>query len=43
MIWQLYSNSKEIWKPKCWEETYRKVVFDVFGERLTKVKENKKR
>lgn len=38
MVWQLYSNSNEIFKPKCWQETYIKVIFDVFGERLTKIK-----
>ena len=40
MVWQLYSNNKNIYKSKCWEETYRKVIYEVFGEELP---DNKKR
>lgn len=43
MVWQLYSTCKDIWKPKCWEDVYRGVVYEVFGERLPDNKNKKKK
>ena len=41
MVWELYSDRK-LFKPKCWEPVYRKVVYEIFGEQLPEPKRKKR-